>query len=193
MEAVVVGGGVSGRAIQHSLTMHGARVRMLSRSTGFDVLTDNAARALGEADAVIEATGTTSMSRKAATEFFTRSTQRIGDGAQQTGAHHILLSIVNCDRVPGLGYYAAKAAQEQVARENGATIVRSTQWFEFAEQFINRARIGPLGIVPSMTMRPVALDAVAGVIAECVTGKRTQSAYDVAGPHIMTLWDLAER
>ena len=193
MEAVVVGGGVSGQAIEHALTMHGARARMLSRSTGFDVLTDDAARAFGAADAVVEATGTTAMGRTAATEFFTRSTRRIGDGARQTGARHIVLSIVNCDRLPGLGYYAAKTAQEQVARENGATIVRSTQWFEFAEQFISRARIGPLGIVPSMTMRPVALDAVADVLAECVTGKRTQSAYDVAGPHIMTLWDLAEQ
>lgn len=195
MEAVVIGGGVSGQAIQHALTMHGVRVRLLSRSSGFNVLTDDATRALGAADAVVEATGTQAMGRKSATDFFTRSTQNIGDGAQKTGAHHIVLSIVNCDHpdIQGLGYYAGKAAQEQTAREQGATIVRSTQWFEFAAQFISRARIGPLGIVPSMTMRPVALDAVARVIAECVTGERTARGYDVAGPQVMTLWDLAER
>lgn len=195
MEAVVIGGGVSGQAIRYALTMHGVRVRVLSRSSGFNVLTDDAVRALGAADAVVEATGTQAMSRKAATEFFTESTRRIGDGAQQTGTHHIVLSIVNCDHpdVQGLGYYAAKATQEQVARAHGATIVRSTQWFEFAAQIVSRARLGPLGIVPSMTMRPVALDAVADVIAECVTGERAEAGYDVAGPQIMTLWDLAGR
>src|SRR5699024_6839478 len=147
----------------------GVRVRLLSRSTGFDVLTDDAERAFGAADAVVEAPGTPAMGRKAATEFFTASTRRIGDGARRSGARHIVLSIVHCyhPAVQGLGYYAAKAAQERLAGETGATIVRSTQWFEFAAQFLDRARLGPLAVVPSMTMQPVALDAVADVIAEC--------------------------
>src|SRR5690625_7305718 len=97
MEAVVIGGGVSGQAIRYALTMHGVRVRVLSRSNGFNVLTDDAVRALGAADAVVEATGTQAMSRKAATEFLTDSTRRLGEGAEQTGAQHIDVASVDCN------------------------------------------------------------------------------------------------
>ena len=50
------------------------------------------------------------------------------------------------------GYFAGKAEQERVAREEhtGLTIVRSTLWFEFARQNLNRMWFGPFAVVPVM-------------------------------------------
>ncbi|WP_217635692.1 hypothetical protein [Curtobacterium sp. MMLR14_010] len=145
---------------------------------------------------VIEATGQFTTSRRAATAFFTASTRAIGGAAQVNGAHHVLLSIVHCmlPEVQGYGYFAGKTAQEAVARSVSPrlTIVRSTQWFEFARQNLERMRVGPVALVPGMMIAPVALDAVASVIADVVVGDRSEPEVDVAGPDAMTLWAMTK-
>jgi uncharacterized protein YbjT (DUF2867 family) len=197
MDIAIVGGGLSGEAIGRALISRGATVTLLSRSTGFDVLRDDAKRALKNADVVVEATGRFTMSRKVATDFFTRSTRAIGAATGAAGAKHILLSIVNCEKpeMRGYGYFAGKAEQERVAREENpdVVIVRSTQWFEFAVQNLERLKLGPFALVPAMTIKPVALAAVAEVIADCALGNRTGISYDVTGPEAMTLWDMTKR
>lgn len=194
MRVAVVGGGSSGRAIRRALTKRGATAALFSRSTGFDVLTDDAATRLGDAEVIVEATGRFTISRRAATDFFTRSTRAVAEAARASGARHILLSIVNGDlpRVQGYGYLAGKTAQERVARQESPdlTIVRSTQWFEFAAQNLERMKLGPVALVPAMTIQPVALDAVADVIAEAATGTRVGALHEVAGPEVTTLWDM---
>ncbi|WP_208321008.1 MULTISPECIES: SDR family oxidoreductase [unclassified Curtobacterium] len=160
------------------------------------MLRDDATAALAGADVIIEATGQFTTSRRAATQFFTGSTRAIGRVAGATGAHHVLLSIVNCMRpeVQGYGYFAGKTAQEAVARSVSPhlTIVRSTQWFEFARQNLERMRFGPVALVPGMTIAPVALDAVAAVIADVVVGERSAREVEVAGPDTTTLWTMTK-
>lgn len=87
------------------------------------------------------------------------------------------------DRCERACVLAGKAAQERVARVEspGVTIIRSTQWFEFAQQNLDRFTFGPFALIPAMTIKPVALDAVAAVIADTVVGDRTGSC-DVSGP-----------
>jgi hypothetical protein len=165
-----------------------------SRATGFDVLRDDAAKRLAGADVIIEATGMFTTSRRRATDFFGRSTRAIAAAATALQAHHVLLSIVNCTlpAVQGYGYFAGKTAQEQIARDVSPrlTIVRSTQWFEFARQNLERMRTGPFALVPGMTIAPVALDSVAAIVADVATGLRSETAVDVAGPETMTLWEM---
>lgn len=197
MRVAVVGGGASGNAIARAITAQGVDVKLFSRSTGFDVLRDDAVARLTPADVIVEATGQFTTSRKRATDFFLRSTRAVATAARAANARHILLSIVNCDlpEVQGYGYFAGKTAQERVAREESEslTIVRSTQWFDFPAQNLDRMKFGPFALVPRMTMKPVALDAVANVIAECVTGARTGALVEVAGPEVMTLWDMTNQ
>jgi dTDP-4-dehydrorhamnose reductase len=195
VRVAVVGGGRSGEAIGRALAERGATVEALSRSTGFDVLADDlAARVGGEVGAIVEATGRFTTSRKVATDFFTRSTRNVAAAANAAGARHVLLSILNCDlpEVRGYGYFAGKTAQERTAREvsENLTIVRSTQWFEFAGQNLDRMRLGPIALVPGMAIRPVALDAVAAVVAECALGLRPGPTVEVGGPETTTLWKL---
>ncbi len=196
MHVAVLGGGQSGEAIRQALVARGATVEVLSRSTGFDILTADAPARLGDAQAIIEATGRFTASRKIATDFFTRSTLATAAAANASGAHHILLSILNCNlpEVQGYGYFAGKTAQERIARaqSKNLTIVRSTQWFEFAGQNLDRMRLGPIALVPGMTIKPVALDAVAAVVADCALGIRTSTSttIEVSGPEVTTLWKM---
>lgn len=197
MEVAVVGGGPSGKAIERALLERGATVRLLSRSNGFDVLQADSIERLGQPDVIVEATGRFTMSRSAATDFFTRSTRAVAAAARAVDARHLLLSIVNCELpdVQGYGYFAGKTAQERVAREESPnlTIVRSTQWFEFAGQNRERMKLGPISLVPQMTIKPVALDAVAGVIADLATGTRASTLTELAGPEVTTLWNMTKQ
>lgn len=194
MQVAVIGGGISGAAIARAVEERGAAVRLLSRSTGFDVLRDDARAATAGADAVVEATGLFTTSARRATRFFTGSTRAAGAAARASGARHVLLSIVGCTlpEVQGYGYFAGKTAQEEAARQVGAVlaIVRSTQWFEFARQNVERMRFGPVALVPAMRIQPVALDAVAAVVADVALGARTGPVVEVAGPEVMTLWEM---
>lgn len=136
MRVAIIGGGLSGRAIERAVTALGGSVDMLSRSTGFDVLDDGAAARLEPYEVIVEATGHFTTSKRVATDFFTRSTRTVAAATRASGARHILLSIVNCElpSVQGYGYFAGKTAQEALARAESdkLTLVRSTQWFEFA-------------------------------------------------------------
>ncbi len=196
MRAVVVGGGASGRAIGAAIAARGWAVQLSSRRTGFDVLRDDVVAALNGADVVVEATGRFTTSRRRATDFFVRSTTAVGSAAAAVGARHVLLSIVGCERpeVQGYGYFAGKAAQERAAATTGAelSVVRSTQWHEFAEQNAGRFRVGRFVLVPGMTVAPVALGTVAAVVGDVVTGKRSGRRVEVAGPQVTTLRAMTE-
>lgn len=196
MHVAVIGGGRSGSAIVGALEARGCVVTPLSRSTGFDVVRDDAAAVLAGVDVIIEATGQFTTSRKKATAFFTASTRALSAAAKQHNAHHILLSIANCTRpeVQGYGYFAGKTAQERVARDmaHRLTIVRSTQWHEFAAQNLERMRFGPFALIPGMTIAPIALDVVATTIATVAVGERTEPIVEVGGPETTTLWEMTK-
>lgn len=194
MRVAIVGGGLSGRAIEQAVRGRGAATEMFSRATGFDILRDDAAQHIGHADVIVEATGHFTTSKKAATNFFSASTRAVADAARTLGATHILLSIVNCElpEVQGYGYFVGKAMQERIAREESPDLilVRSTQWFEYARQNLERMKAGPFALVPGMSIKPVALSSVADVIAECATGVRSGTSYEIAGPEVTTLWQM---
>jgi uncharacterized protein YbjT (DUF2867 family) len=197
MQVAIVGGGISGHAISRAIVSKGHEALLLSRSTGFDVLKDDAVERLKGFDVIVEAPSRFTLSAKVATDFFTRSTLALAAAARHSGARHIVLSIVNCEKpeLQGYGYFAGKSAQERAARAEapGVTIIRSTQWFEFAAQNLARFTFGPFALVPAMKMQPVSLDAVATVIAESASGERPEHLYEVAGPGITTLWEMTER
>lgn len=197
VRVAVVGGGASGEAIRRALVARDASVEMLSRSTGFDVLRDDAASRIGEADVIVDAAGYFTTSRRKATDFFTTCTRSVASAARKLGARHILLSIVNCElpEVQGYGYFAAKAEQERIARQESErlTLVRTTQWFEFAGQNLDRMKLGPIALVPSMMLKPIALHSVAEVIADSAIGHRTGVLHEVAGPEMMTLWEMTKQ
>src|SRR4051794_35784103 len=111
--AIVGGTGTVGREAAAELERRGHDVRVLSRGTGFDVRAD----APGDADVVVHAHG-------GGRGLLVGGSERLLAAAPL--AHHVLVSVIGADRVPG-GHFAAKLAQEDAVRAAGApfTILRA--------------------------------------------------------------------
>lgn len=93
------------------------------------------------ADVVVDVSNSPSFDTEPALDFFTRSARNLFAAEKEAGVrHHVALSIVGVDEVPGYGYYEAKVAQENAVRGSGVpySIVRAAQFFEFVAPVMNR-------------------------------------------------------
>jgi len=194
--AVAGATGVIGRKLVEALERRGIESVPLSRSTGVDVERGTGVDdALAGVDAVIDVLSTPSQSVARATRFFRTTTERLLAAERRAGVgHHIALSIVGVDDHP-MGYYAGKRAQEAAITAGGTpwTILRATQFHEFAEQMAERLRVGPVSLVPEMRTRPVAASVVADALVDLATSEPVGRARDLAGPREEWLPDLARK
>ena len=150
MRVAVAGGtGLIGRMVVDTLQLGGDTAVVVARSVGVDLLTGAGLdHALAGVEAVIDVSNIVTTRRGTAVRFFGTATRALLAGGQRAGVtHHIVLSIVGVDRVPW-GYYEGKRHQEQLALEGPvpATVLRSTQFHEFADQMLQRG--GPVVLVP---------------------------------------------
>lgn len=185
--AVAGGTGVVGRHIVRLAREAGHEVVVLSRSEGVDLVT-GAGLDLSGVDAVIDASGPRPMRR--ATEFFEAVTGKLLRAGEAAGVrHHVALSIVGAAANPH-GYYAAKARQEQLVTASAVphTVLRTTQFFEFAEQ--TAIALGPLVLTAVMRSQPVAAESVARRLVELAEGEPLGIAPDFAGPDELRMVDL---
>ena len=150
--AVAGGTGVVGRHVVEALSAAGCEPVVLARSTGVDLATGAGLdAALRGVQGVVDVANVATQRRSTAVGFFTAATSALlAAGARAGVRHHVVLSIVGVDRVD-TGYYAGKRAQEQLVLGGDvpATVLRSTQFHEFAEQVLTIAK-GPVAPVPSM-------------------------------------------
>lgn len=186
MRIIVAGGtGVVGREIVAAARARGHEAAGMSRATGADLQTgEGVASALRDAEVVIDAVSVATMDAETSTRFFRRSTQTLIDAARRGGVRHIVaLSIVGVDRNPH-GYYAGKVAQEEAYQAGDApfTIVRATQFHEFAGQVARQARFGPLQLAPRARVQPIAARAVAEHLVTVAEGAARGRTTDIAGP-----------
>lgn len=194
--AVAGGTGLIGRHVVDHAERRGHDVVVLSRSRGVDVRTgDGLADALRGVEAVIDVTNPGTTEEGPTTAFFTdvaESLQRVG--AEQGVRHAVTLSIVGIDRVPG-GYYAAKLAHERAAAGGAvsSTILRATQFHEFAGQAVAWSRDGSHAHVPDLRVQTVAARTVAGILVELSEQPPAGRARDLAGPDQAQLVTLARR
>jgi uncharacterized protein YbjT (DUF2867 family) len=202
MRILVVGGtGMVGRPTVQELARRGHQVRVLSRhpqpgggsesQVAGDVTTGaGLAEAMDGVDAVVDVSNVTTLDEDVATRFFVPAAERllVAEGAAGV-RHHVLLSIVGVDLVPS-GYYRAKVAQER-AVASGAdaarvrwSVLRATQFHEFAGQMIERLRKGPLVPAPVMAVQPVSTLDVAKALADALEQGAGPSGRvpDLAGP-----------
>ncbi|MFD6420726.1 SDR family oxidoreductase [Streptomyces sp. NPDC060198] len=191
MKIAVAGGtGTVGRHVVDVVRERGHEAVVLSRSNGVDLVSGSGtAGALQGVAAVVDVTSKQTMSAEASAEFFTSVTRRLLAAEQEAGVgHHVALSIVGVDRVPH-GYYAGKVAQEQLV-ESGAvpwTILRATQFHEFAGQIYGQLKRGPVVAVPRMKSEPVAAREVAERLVELATGAPAGRVPDLGGPQVESM------
>lgn len=191
--AVAGGTGTVGRHTVEAVRAAGHDAVVLSRSRGVDLVTGQGLDvALAGADAVIDVTSIETLKASAAIDFFTAASGNLTSAAAEAGVGHlVLLSIVGIDRIP-YDYYAGKIAQEKIVEASRVpwTILRATQFHEFASQMFARAKLGPLHIAPKARTQPVAAREVGTRLATLAVAEPQGRARDLAGPREEQLADM---
>jgi uncharacterized protein YbjT (DUF2867 family) len=191
--AVAGGTGTVGRYVTELVTRLGHDPVVLTRSSGVDLVAGTGLpAALEGVEVVIDVVNTATLSASASTRFFGATTANLlAEGKRAGVRHHLALSIVNAPRVAA-GYYAGKVLQETRIRQGALpfTILRATQFHEFAAQALQRGTVAVAALVPVMRTQPVAAREVAGrLVALALADPRGQAA-DLAGPREEQLVDM---
>lgn len=194
--AVAGGSGLVGRHVVERLQRRGHEAAVLARGRGVDLETgDGLADALRGVAAVVDATNTPAAGPDEARAFFGAVTSNLLAAEQEAGVrHHVVLSIVGVDRVEGNGHYAGKRRQEELALAGpvAATVVRATQFHEFAAMVVSWTRRGDVATVPLLLVQPAAAADVGDALAAAVLGDPA-GVTEVAGPEPQDLVDMARR
>ncbi|MDE8668195.1 NAD(P)H-binding protein [Pseudarthrobacter sp. H3Y2-7] len=191
--AVAGGTGTVGRHVVSIARARGHHVISLSRAAGVDLVSgDGLAQALNGVDAVIDVANTSTLNGKKSVEFFTTVTGNLLRQEKAAGVrHHVALSIVGTEKAAA-GYYAGKLAQETLVSKSDVpwTILRATQFHEFAGQMLRRSSVGPLVLVPRMVTQPVAAREVAEALVEAAEAGPRGRIPDLGGPERKQLAEL---
>jgi uncharacterized protein YbjT (DUF2867 family) len=168
-----------------------------SPSSGVNIITGaGLAQALTGAQVVIDVVNSPSFEDKAVLEFFETAGRNLLAAEAAAGVgHHVALSVVGVDRLPASGYFRAKMAQENLIKDSGIpyTILRSTQFFEFASGIAQSATDGQTVRLAPALMQPVASDDVAAALADVAVGKPLNGTIELAGPERIRLDELIRR
>jgi uncharacterized protein YbjT (DUF2867 family) len=196
MNITVIGAsGLIGTKVVELLTTAGHDVIAASRSTGVDVLTgDGLTEALAAAEVLIDVTNSPSFADDEVLAFFTTSTTTLVTAAHEAGVkHYVALSIVGIDDLPESGYLRAKVAQEKLIVASGLpfSIVRATQFQEFAEAITASLIVGAEVRVPDGRIQPIAADDVAREVARIAVRAPLNAVENIGGPDKITFAELA--
>jgi len=194
--AVAGGTGAVGRHVVNAVRAAGHEPVVLSRSTGVDVLSgDGLAAALAGASSVIDVSSGSGTSTKDSVHFFGTATRNLLAAERDAGvSHHVALSVIGAAKV-NANYYAGKAVQEQLLMAEAGcwSLLRTTQFHEFAAQLVQHGRVGPLQIVPTMRSQPIAASEVAAELVEIALGDPRGLVPDLAGPQEERMAELVKR
>jgi uncharacterized protein YbjT (DUF2867 family) len=192
---VIGASGLIGTKVVELLTAAGHQAVAASRNSGVDVLTgEGLGDALAGADALVDVVNSPSFEDDPVMQFFTTSTtNQVAAAKTASVGHYVALSIVGCDALPDSGYLRAKVAQEKLITEAGLpyTIVRATQFEEFADAIIAGQTEGSTVRVPDALIQPIAADDVAAAVARTAVSPPANGHFDIGGPGKITFEELA--
>jgi uncharacterized protein YbjT (DUF2867 family) len=192
---VVGASGLIGSKVVELLRNDGNDVVAASRSSGVDVLSGaGLAGALAGADVLVDVTNSPNLAGDPAMEFFSRSTPNMVEAAKRAGVgHYVALSIVGVEGLPDSGYMRAKLIQESAIRESSIpySIVRATQFAEFAEAITESLTVADVVRVPDALIQPIPADQVAAAVAEAAVAQPLNGIRNVGGPQKITFEQLA--
>jgi uncharacterized protein YbjT (DUF2867 family) len=192
--AVAGGTGWVGRPVVEAVHANGDTPIVLARSTGVDLTSGRGLDGkLGGASVVIDVSNLQATSRKKSIAFFEAATSSLLAAEERAGiTHHVALSVVGSDRV-GFGYYLGKRRQEELVLSGRvpATVLRATQFHEFAAQLLARGRL--LALVPQMLSQPIAAREVADMLAGISREKPAGMMPELAGPRQERMPDMVRR
>jgi uncharacterized protein YbjT (DUF2867 family) len=187
MKIVVIGGtGLIGSKTVAILRQGGHEVVAASRKAGVNTVTGEGLEgAMAGAQVVIDVSNAPSFDAQAVMEFFEASGRNLLAAEAAAGVrHHVVLSIVGTDRVPGQGYYRAKVAQEKLVEASGIpyTIIRATQFLEFLGAIADASTDGHVVRLPPGLLQPIAADDVAAIVNDVALAGPRNGIIEIAGP-----------
>lgn len=188
MKIVVIGGtGLIGSKVVKNLRDKGHEVIAAAPSSGVNTLTgEGLAEAMQGTDVVIDVANSPSFEARAVMEFFETSGRNLLAAEAAAGVHHhIALSVVGTDRLQASGYFRGKLAQEKLIEASPVsyTIVRATQFFEFAGSIAKSATEEEDAVrLPPVMMQPMASDDVAAALVEVALSAPRNGILEIAGP-----------
>lgn len=196
MKIVVIGGtGLIGSQVVQNLRGLGHEAVPASPNTGVNTITgEGLEAALAGADVVVDLANSPSFEDAAVLEFFETSGRNLLKAEVNAGVgHHVALTIVGADRVPDSGYMRAKVAQEKILTDSGLpyTIVRATQFAEFAEAITASMTDGDEVRVPDALIQPVTADKVVSVVARAAVAPPLQGIVNIGGPEKISFEEMA--
>ncbi|GAB3247311.1 SDR family oxidoreductase [Chitinimonas naiadis] len=198
MKIVIIGGsGLIGQKLKALLQEAGHEVVSASPSSGVNAVTgEGLTQALAGAQVVVDVTNSPSFEDEAVMQFFTASTRNLLRAEAIAGVrHHVALSVVGSERAPDGGYLRAKVAQEALIKAGPVpyTILRATQFFEFAASIAYVSTVGQAVRVTSAKLQPVAATDVVETLADIAVRPALNGTCEVAGPEAIPLNDWVSR
>jgi uncharacterized protein YbjT (DUF2867 family) len=198
MRIVVMGGtGLIGSKLVARLRTDGHEPLAASRRSGVNALTgEGLATALDGAQVVVDVSGVPAGDDAATLDFFrTSSRNLLAAEAAARVRHHVMLSLVGADRLPGSGYFRAKVAQEEAVKGGPVpyTILRATPSFESIGRVGDSVADGATVRLPAALIQPETADDVASALADIALGSPLDDTVELAGPEVFALDEVARR
>jgi uncharacterized protein YbjT (DUF2867 family) len=198
MKIVVIGGtGLIGTKLVNNLRERGHEVMAASPSSGVNTFTgEGLAEALKGAQVVVDVANAPQWDDKAVLGFFETAGRNLLAAEAAAGvSHHVALSIVGADRLPASGYLRAKVAQENLIKASKIpfTIVRSTQFFEFAKGIAQSGTEGQTVRLSPGMMQPIAADDVAAALTDVAVAEPVNGTIEIAGPELIRMDEFVRR
>lgn len=155
---------------------------------------DGLAEAMTGSQVLVDVTNSPSFEDDPVLAFFTASSANLVAAAKAAGVgHYVALSIVGVDGLPDSGYMRAKVVQENTISASGLpyTIVRATQFHEFAEAITGSLVVDGEVHAPDALIQPIAGTDVADEVARVAVAAPVNGTIDIGGPDKMSFADLA--
>ena len=198
MKIVVIGGtGLIGSKLVEKLSRTGHEAVPASPDSGVDTYTgDGLEQALEGAQVVVDVSNAPVWDDAAVLDFFQTTSRNVVAAEEATGVgHHVALSVVGTDRLPGSGYLRAKLAQEEAIRGASIpyTILRATQFFEFIARIADSSTEGDTVRLAPVLFQPEAADDVAAALAEIALSAPVNGIVELGGPEAFRFDELVRR
>src|SRR5215831_2170048 len=196
MRIVVIGGTeLIGSKLVKKLREHGQEVVAASPASGVNTLTgEGLAEVLKGASVVVDVTNSPSWEDAAVLKFFETSTRNLLDYEAGVG-HHVALSVVGTERLLESGFFRAKLVQENLIKASSISysIIRATQFFEFAKNISDFSTEGNKVRLPPALFQPMAADDVASAIGIIAMSSPVNGTVEIGGPEQFRLDELIRR
>lgn len=198
LKIVVIGGtGLIGSKVVAKLTQNGHQAIPAAPNTGVNTLTgEGLAQVLQGANVVIDVSNSPSWEDDAVMAFFETSTRNLLGAEAAAGVrHHVALSVVGTERLLESGYFRAKAAQERLIKTSAIpySIVRATQFFEFAKGIADVSTEGNTVRLPTALIQPMAADDVASALCRVAVGSPLNGTVEIGGPEKFPVYEFVQR